>query len=593
MRENSIIGYLKFYFAFLGHRIILFLLLSITVGFLDGIGLALFIPLLDSVNEGTNNSEALGKLKFVTNFITSLGLPLTVSVLLFFMVAVFFVKGAIKFSQIAYQAALRQLFLKKVRYKLLNNLGSLSYRGFLKLDAGTIQNTLTTEVQKLYQSFAHFFQSFQAGAILMVYVTLAFLANPQFAVFVALGAGVSNLLYRKIYKKTKQASVSISKRGSDFNQLLIQCVHHFKYLKATNVFTRYQEKLRVVIDETEKLNRSIGVYSGIMQSVKEPIIVLIVVLVIQAQMTWFNVSLGSIMVSLLLFYRALSFLASVQNSWQSFIQNIGSIYSVQHMQRKLEGYKEEFGTQRFGGFEKAITFRNVVFGFEEKLILDGLNLDIRKNETIALVGESGSGKTTIANLINGLLRVQKGEVLIDGRNINEYDLNDYRQRVGYISQEPVIFNDTLFNNITGWEEPTAENKARFEKAISLAHLEKFVEELPEKELTLLGDNGIRISGGQRQRISIARELYKAETSILILDEATSALDSETERLIQENIESLHGKFTIIVIAHRLSTIRAADNIMVLERGRIVASGTFDSLVQTSGYFQRMVQLQDF
>jgi ABC-type multidrug transport system fused ATPase/permease subunit len=593
VKGNNIIQYFLFYYRFLKNKVLIFLFLSIAVGFFDGVGLALFIPLLDSVNAGQEQSGDLGKLSFITDLITSSGLPLTITVLLYFMVVVFFVKGIVKFVQIYYQSSLRQIFLKKVRYTLLRGLGGLSYTGFLRLDAGTIQNTLTTEVQKLYSSFAYFFQSFQASAILGVYISMAFLANPQFAVFVALGAGVSNLLYRQIYKKTKQASVSLSKRGSDFNGLLIQCVRYFKYLKSTDFFSKYEKKLVTVIDHTEQLNKRIGVYGAITQSAKEPIILLIVVFVIQTQLKWFDVSFSSIMVSLLLFYRALSFLAAVQNNWQTFIQNIGSIHTIQKMMEDLEQFKEKGGDGEFKSLTTGIDVRGLSFNYGDKAVLENLNFEIPRNKTVAFIGESGSGKTTLANIISGLLHGEAGGVYVNDTSLSHVDLSSYRSHIGYISQDPVVFNDTVYNNVTLWDDHTPENQARFERAMRLAHLERFLTDLPEQEQTVLGDSGVLISGGQKQRVSIARELYKKNISVLILDEATSALDSETEKIIQENIENLHGQYTIIVIAHRLSTIKSADCIILLEKGKIASQGDFNELMKVSPQFKRMVQLQEF
>ena len=170
-------------------------------------------------------------------------------------------------------------------------------------------------------------------------------------------------------------------------------------------------------------------------------------------------------------------------------------------------------------------------------------------------------------------------------------MDSYQKRIGYIAQEPVVFSDTIFNNITFWDSPNEENIKRFQKAIEQASIKKFIEELPEKENTLLGNNGINLSGGQKQRISIARELYK-EIDILILDEATSALDSETEREIQENIDKLKGNYTIVIIAHRLSTIKSADVICLMDQGRLSDQGNFDELIIKSDKFKRMVELQE-
>jgi subfamily B ATP-binding cassette protein MsbA len=193
-------------------------------------------------------------------------------------------------------------------------------------------------------------------------------------------------------------------------------------------------------------------------------------------------------------------------------------------------------------------------------------------------------------MVVGLIVPEEGHLFVDGKDIREYNLNSYREKIGYISQESVIFSDTVFNNITFWAEKTQENIEKFNSVIKSALLNDFVDSLSEKEDTKLGDNGILISGGQRQRISIARELFK-DNEILVFDEATSALDSETEKSIQENIEKLYGNFTLLLIAHRLSTIMQADKIFLLEDGKIKSSGNFEEMVENSDRFKKMVSLQ--
>jgi ABC-type multidrug transport system fused ATPase/permease subunit len=196
----------------------------------------------------------------------------------------------------------------------------------------------------------------------------------------------------------------------------------------------------------------------------------------------------------------------------------------------------------------------------------------------------------LANILTGILHPFSGSILLDGIDVSNYNLDTYRSKIGYISQEAVIFKDDVFNNITFWSEPSAENIQKFWEVVELASLTDFVLDMPQKEKTSLGDKGMLISGGQKQRISIARELFK-DSEILILDEATSALDSETELYIQQNIDKLKGKYTIIIIAHRLSTIKKADQIYMLEKGSVSHSGTFDELLTRSSRFKRMVSLQ--
>ena len=208
-----------------------------------------------------------------------------------------------------------------------------------------------------------------------------------------------------------------------------------------------------------------------------------------------------------------------------------------------------------------------------------------------MVGESGAGKTTLANVICGLLPPNKGEVVTNNQLIYNSNLDSFRSKVGYITQEPVIFDDTIFNNVTFWAEKTPENLEKFHNAMNMVSMKSFVENLDRQEDTPLGNNGVLISGGQKQRISIARELYK-DIDLLIMDEATSALDSETEKYIKDNIDLLHGKFTIVIIAHRLSTIKNVDRVYLLEKGEILDSGSYNELIEKSARFKRMVELQE-
>jgi ABC-type multidrug transport system fused ATPase/permease subunit len=242
-------------------------------------------------------------------------------------------------------------------------------------------------------------------------------------------------------------------------------------------------------------------------------------------------------------------------------------------------------------YRKNIEIKGLNFAYGNKLVLKDINITINKNETIAFVGESGSGKSTLANLLITLLHPQSGEILLDGVSLFSYNLNTFRSKIGYIAQEPIIFTDTIYNNVTFWADKTEENLKRFWDVIGKVALLPYMAGLEKKEDTLLGDNGMLVSGGQKQRISIARELFK-DIEILIMDEATSALDSETENFIQDSINALHGKYTMVIIAHRLSTIKNADKIYLLEEGKVSSEGNFNALISNSATFSRMVSLQN-
>jgi subfamily B ATP-binding cassette protein MsbA len=239
-------------------------------------------------------------------------------------------------------------------------------------------------------------------------------------------------------------------------------------------------------------------------------------------------------------------------------------------------------------FTTGIEFRNVSFSYGNKKVLRDISFTIRKGETIALVGASGGGKTTLSDLIPRFYDVQEGEVLIDGRDIRDYSMESLRSHMGIVAQETILFNDSIENNIK-LSKPNA-TRQEIEEAARIANADKFIMDTEEGYDTNIGDRGMKLSGGQRQRLSIARAVLK-NPDILILDEATSALDTESEKLVQDALNSLLKGRTSVVIAHRLSTIHNADRILVVERGRIIEEGTHDELMQRSGTYSKLVAMQ--
>jgi len=241
-------------------------------------------------------------------------------------------------------------------------------------------------------------------------------------------------------------------------------------------------------------------------------------------------------------------------------------------------------------FEKEIEFRNVTFAYVREEVLKDVRLVISKGKTIALVGPSGGGKSTLVDLMPRFYDCIKGEILIDGLPIQKMVINDLRGLMGIVSQETILFNDTVFNNIAfGMETATEEEVVA---AAKVANAHEFIENMPLGYQTNIGDRGTKLSGGQRQRLSIARAVLK-NPPIMILDEATSALDTESERLVQQALENLMKNRTSIVIAHRLSTIQFADEIIVLQSGEIVERGTHNELLERNGIYRKLYDLQSF
>ena len=247
------------------------------------------------------------------------------------------------------------------------------------------------------------------------------------------------------------------------------------------------------------------------------------------------------------------------------------------------------GGAELEGFSESIEFRNVSFCYDEgREVLGGINFSVRKGETVALVGPSGGGKSTTSDLIPRFYDVTSGEIFIDGKNIKEYNLPSLRKAMGIVSQETILFNDTIENNIRlGNSSATMEE---VERAARIANAHDFIMDSPEGYQTNVGDRGTKLSGGQRQRLSIARAVLK-NPEILILDEATSALDTESEKLVQEALDKLLAGRTSVIIAHRLSTIKNADKIIVIDQGHIAEEGTHNELIEKGGIYAKLVALQ--
>ena len=285
----------------------------------------------------------------------------------------------------------------------------------------------------------------------------------------------------------------------------------------------------------------------------------------------------------------------MQQNFRKLLSSWGSIDVIDKLQVELTKFKEkrpQINDFESSYLEGAITCKNVSFSFiDRNAVLKDINLHIPANSTIALVGESGSGKSTLINILIGLLQPTRGAISIGGVPYEKINLQELRRSIGYITQENVIFNDTIYNNITLWNSKGDDTTSILEFVARKANISKFVEGLSDGYNSILGERGINISGGQRQKICIARELYK-QVKILIFDEATSSLDTQSEREIQDNIDEYRGQRTIIIVAHRLSTIRNCDKIFVLKSGRIVEEGSYEKLLLLDNEFKKMVDLQN-
>lgn len=583
--------HLFFFYSYLRAKLFYVIVLSFSVCLLDALSLSMFIPLFE-ISTSTDSGTKSELSQYFQSFLELFHITPSINAVLTIMILFFSLKAILRYSDLYYRALVNSYFIRKIRLNLVNLVSNIKYSKFITTDLGTIQNSLTTEIVNVNSAYTHYISVIQNMIFIFVYIFMSFCINPRFTLIIMIGAIFSKFLFQKLYNNSKILSYSIANKNNVLSSLLMQFVNNFKYLKSTAKTEEFSKKLENSIVNIEKEQIKIGKIGARVLSIREPIVIIFLASAIFIQVNFLKGTLTSVLPSLLFFYRAFNNLMTLQSSWNAFLKYIGSVQHIIEFKGKMSKEIEIIKGKEFYGLESKVSLIDVSFHFDNQVkVLDNISLEIQKNQSIAIVGKSGSGKTTFVNLISGLLTPTSGSILIDEENLKSINLISFRKKIGFITQETVVFNDTLFNNITFWSEKNATTLKKFHEVIKKVDLNDFLERSIEKEDVILGDNGVVMSGGQRQRLSIARELFK-DTEILILDEATSSLDSQTEKLIQQSIDRISGSLTIIIIAHRLSTIKKVDNIFLFSNGTIEASGNFEQLIQKSPTFSKMVDLQE-
>ncbi|MCW3123893.1 MAG: transporter ATP-binding protein [Flavipsychrobacter sp.] len=353
---------------------------------------------------------------------------------------------------------------------------------------------------------------------------------------------------------------------------------HLRFMKLNNLLFRTRNRIAARRELASPMSETMGV------------IVVSVILWIGGRMVFSGTGFdgATFIAYIALFTQIINPFKSLSNAFYNVQKGTSALDRIEHLLTVENTIKELPNAKPIRTFEQAIEFKNVHFSYGEKKILSGIDLTIEKGKVIALVGSSGAGKSTLVDLIPRFHDVSSGEILIDGVNIKDCKLDDVRRLMGVVGQDPILFNDTIYSNITlgtgGATQPQVEESAR------IAHADKFILQKKDGYETVVGDRGSRLSGGERQRVTIARAVLK-NPPILILDEATSSLDSESERIVQEAINQLMQNRTCIVIAHRLSTVKHADEIIVMDKGTIAERGSHADLLAKGGIYKNLVDMQ--
>jgi hypothetical protein len=491
-------------------------------------------------------------------------------------------------------APMRLGIVRNLRNQLFDKILHLPLGYYTEERKGDIMSKMSNDVGEIeYSIMRSMGMFFKEPVIIIVHLIGLLLISPHLTLFVFVLLPISGLIIGRIGKNLKQSSSQTQQMLGTIFALIEETLGGLRIVKAFNAEKKsYQRFVKQNADYTR-----MAMHISRRQDLASPLSEFLGT-VVMGGVLWYGGSLvfaptqaispEALIGYMGLFYMILNPAKSFSSSYFSLLKGFASAERIDSILGAQNPIKSPANPLPAPKFDDRIEYRDVHFSYNQREILHGVSLSIKRGMTIALVGQSGAGKTTFVDLLPRFYDVDSGQITIDGHDIRDYKVEDLRELMGNVNQDPILFNDTIYNNITfGVETATMEDVMR---AAKIANAHEFIMEAEEGYQTRIGDRGSRLSGGQRQRLSIARAILK-NPPIMILDEATSSLDTASERLVQEALEHLMENRTSIVIAHRLSTIKRADLICVLDDGRIVETGRHDELLAKDGVYAKLYNMQ--
>ena len=494
-----------------------------------------------------------------------------------------------------FMVPIRTGVLRDLRAQLYKKVVSLPIGFFTEERKGDVMSRMTNDVNEVEASIMSTLDMlFKDPIMILVYLITLFTISWQLTLFVLILLPIAGLLIGRIGRSLKRASTKGQEQNAEILTQIDETLGGLRVVKAFNAEEKLTLRFLNLINATRatfnRINRRYYLAHPVSEFFGTALIAILL---------WFGGTLilgnhssfdaATFIYYLVIFYSIINPAKDLSKATYGIRRGLASLERIDKILDTESNICEIENPTKIPNLQSLIRFEDVSFAYQaDRPVLQHINLDIRKGQTIALVGQSGSGKTTMADLLPRFYDPLQGRITIDGIDIRELKIFDLRALMGNVNQEAILFNDTFYNNITFGVESATMEEVRH--AARIANADDFIMATPEQYQTMIGDRGSRLSGGQRQRISIARAILK-NPPILILDEATSALDTESEKLVQEALENLMKDRTTLVVAHRLSTIRNADLICVLHEGQIVERGNHDQLLALNGYYRKLIEMQ--
>lgn len=587
--------------------VVLNLVFNLVTIFFSLFSFALVVPFLNLLFQ-TDAIEAVAKPEFsftsdylldylnyfMSNLIIEEGHTYALVFICLVLLVAFFFRNFGRFFACFFMANVRVGAVHDLRRDVYNKILILPLSFYGKQKKGDVMARITTDVQEVEVSILNYLEMLIKDPLTIIFY-FAFMVSlsPKLTLFVLVILPIAGLLIGKVGKMLKKESKEGQTKLAGIISTVEETISGLRIIKAFNAIRYSGEKFEEQNSDYTKVLRGIHRKRDMSSPMSEFLSAIVVIIVL-----WFggrlilaggsNITAADFVSYVVVFSQIISPAKSFSNGYYNVQKGIASAERIFEILDAEEVITEKDNALSIKQFNDSIEYNNVYFRYGKDDVLKGINLKVEKGKLIALVGESGGGKSTLADLLPRFYDVCEGRITIDGHDIRDYKISDLRGLMGIVTQESILFNDTVFNNIAfGMDNVSREAVI---EAAKIANAHEFIMGLEKGYDTIIGDRGMNLSGGQRQRLSIARAVLK-NPPILILDEATSSLDTESERLVQEALAKVMEQRTSIVIAHRLSTIQYADEIVVLQKGQIIERGKHDELIALGGVYKKLTDLQ--